>query len=167
MTAGQTPPQAPPPKPTVLSRVAAWVTRRRSILVALLIGAVVGVIGRGLFPPFVIDNELAREFVTGPGIAGLFALAAAIVAFFAAGRGSRIAREAAIRTAWWERTRWALDLALSNTDDAKTDAGLAAAQLLSEEGTPLESTMVRTVMAGLLEADPGSPNDPAPASTPL
>lgn len=71
--------------------------RRTALLVAVGAGAVAGALIRGVLPPFALDDPFWRAFWSGPPAAGLFAVLAAVIAFFPAYRSTRIARESAAR----------------------------------------------------------------------
>lgn len=127
---------------------------RRAWTLAVVAVAAVGT-GYGLrsaFPPYmivttpvVIDEALWRAAISGPPMAGLFAIIAAIIAFTPAMRSTAIARENAAREQWWNRAKWALDLAGSDDQDDREVAN-AALKALLPEGTRVEGAMIiRTI----------------------
>lgn len=108
-------------------------------------GAILGYVLRGFQPPFVVDDLFWRDVLTGPPIAGVFAVVAAAVAFFPAYRSTAIAHANAVREQWWKRAEWALGLAGS---DDLTDREVAndALNALLDEATATEGRMIiRTI----------------------
>ncbi|MCJ1687491.1 hypothetical protein [Rathayibacter sp. VKM Ac-2927] len=92
-----------------------------------------------------VDDQFWRDALTGPPIAGLFAVVAAAIAFFPAYRSTAIARANAAREQWWKRAEWALGLAGS---DDLTDREVAndALHALLDEATATEGRMIiRTI----------------------
>lgn len=119
--------------------------RRLAAYAAVLaIGILVGAVGRGFFPPFVLDDPFWRAFWSGAPAAGIFALAGAGVAFAAAAISARISRRNALRDQWWQRAEWALTQAMSG-DPAAVDVGIAALEVLTAEATPTEGDMIAAV----------------------
>lgn len=114
------------------------------VLAALVLGVVI----RGLLPPFIVDEPFWREFLTGPPAAGLFALLGAVVAYSAARIAARTARRAAERQEWWDRAQWALDLARSDVEVERT-IGLQALDALSRDATRTEYEMVVAVTSAV------------------
>jgi hypothetical protein len=114
-------------------------------------GVLVGAVGRGFLPPFVLDDPFWRDFWSGPPMAGLFAIIAAAVAFFPAYRSTLIARENAAREQWWKRAEWALGQAGS---DSQTDRELAndALVALLNEATETEGRMIYRTIENLQDA---------------
>ena len=110
-----------------------------------VLGGIIGYVVRGLQAPFVVDDLFWRDVLTGPPIAGLFAVIAAAVAFFPACRSTAIARASAAREQWWKRAEWALGLAGS---DDQTDREVAndALNALLNDATETEGRMIlRTI----------------------
>lgn len=128
---------------------------------AALVGALLGAFVRGLFPPFVLDDPFWRDFWSGPPAAGLFAVLAAVIAFFPAYRSTRIARDNAEREQWWNRAEWALARADS---DKQLDREVANTALvaLSEEASKLEFDMIYRVIENL-QGESAVDNAPKPA----
>lgn len=131
-----------------MQRTSARTGRIVLFVVAGVVAAIIGALIRGLFPPFGLDDAFWRAFWSGPPAAGLFAIVAAIVAFFPAYRSTRIARATAAREQWWNRAEWALGLAVS---DAKVDREVAnsALEALSGEATEMEFKMILRVIENL------------------
>jgi hypothetical protein len=96
----------------------------------------------------VLDDPFWRAFWSGPPIAGLFAVVAASVAFYAAYRSTRIARDSAAREQWWKRAEWALGRAVS---DRQIDREIAndALAALAKEATETEAQMIFRTIANL------------------
>lgn len=128
-------------KPTI--GVGAVVRTALTVLAACVIGFLL----RGLLPAVVPDDAFWRAFWTGPPMAGILAVIAALIAFNPARRASRIAQETAARQAWWDRAEWALNLAGSSERPARL-AGFRALSALADEATSTELQMI----AGLIEA---------------
>ncbi|MBB3159536.1 hypothetical protein FHS07_003271 [Microbacterium proteolyticum] len=107
-------------------------SKKRWAAVITVIVVASGGVGYGLrsaFPPYpafstpvVMDEALWLAMVSGPPMAGLFAIVAAAIAFYPAYRSTRIARENAAREQWWKRAEWALGQAGS---DNQTDREVA------------------------------------------
>ena len=112
------------------------------------IGAGAAILGAGVrsvLPPFVVDDPFWRDFWSGPPTAGLFAIIAAVVAFFPAYRSTLIARENAAREQWWKRAEWALGLAGSDNQTDREVANDALVALLND-ATETEGAMIfRTI----------------------
>lgn len=115
---------------------------------AVLLGAAVGAVVRGFFPPFVLDEPFWRDFWSGPPVAGLFAVCAATIAFFPACRATRIAGASAAREQWWKRAEWALGQASS---DSQVDREVAndALQALLATATRTEASMILRTLENL------------------
>lgn len=124
--------------------------RRHGWVVVLAVTA--GAIGRGFFPPFVLDHPFWREFWTGPPAAGVFALAGAAVAYLAARVAATTARRGAERQEWWDRAEWALDLARSDKESDRL-IGLRALEALGSEATGTELQMVLAVTEAVVGDD--------------
>jgi hypothetical protein len=77
----------------------------------------------------VVDPLL--HWVQTPGFAGIAAVIAAVIAFVAASRQSRITREANRKEQWWARAQWALDLTLSDRAENR-EIGLRTLLALAE-----------------------------------
>ena len=122
----------------------AWWTRKRSWIVTAVISAIVGAIVRGFLPPFVLDDPFWRDFLTGPPIAGLFALGGAGVAYLAARVGADISRRGDEREEWWARAEWALNLARSDRHVDRV-IGLRALEALRAQATRTEYQMMLSV----------------------
>lgn len=127
--------------------------RRSWALAGIILAS--GGIGYGLrstFPPYpalttpvVIDEALWRAILSGPPIAGVFAVIAAVIAFTPAIRSTKIARENAAREQWWNRAQWALGLAASD-DQEDREVANDALQALLEDATATEGKMIyRTI----------------------
>ncbi|MDP9696134.1 UNVERIFIED_ORG: hypothetical protein J2X79_003713 [Arthrobacter globiformis] len=96
-------------------------------------------------PPFVLDEPFWRDFWSGPPAAGLFAVVAAVIAFYPAFRSTLIARENAAREQWWKRAEWALGLAGSDSQTDREVANDALVALLND-ATETEAKMIyRTI----------------------
>ncbi len=55
-----------------------------------------------------------------PGFGGAAAVAAAVIAFFAARGQASVQRQAERKEQWWKRAEWALNLTLSQDSDIRT-----------------------------------------------
>lgn len=117
-------------------------------VVVVLVAAFVGAAIRSLFEPFVLDVPFWRDFWSGPPAAGLFAVLAAVVAFFPAYRSTRVARENAAREQWWNRAQWALARADSDKQSDREVANTALVAL-SEKASDLEFEMIYRVIENL------------------
>ncbi|MFB2580928.1 hypothetical protein ACEXQD_06725 [Herbiconiux sp. P15] len=107
--------------------------------------AVIGFSVRSFLPPFVVDDDLWREMLVGPPLAGAFAVVAASIAFFPAFRSARIAQDNAAREQWWKRAEWALARA-DSTNHTGREVANDALTALSDEATETEFAMVvRTI----------------------
>ena len=130
---------------------------QRNVIAVVLVVASLG-IGYGLrsaFPPYevittpvVIDEALWRAMISGPPMAGVFAVFAAAIAFTPAILSTRIARENAAREQWWNRAEWALGLASSSDEDDRAVAN-DALKALSEVATATEYKMIYLTMKNL------------------
>jgi hypothetical protein len=67
---------------------------------ALVLGGAIGFAWRGLLPPFEVDDSFWRAFLTGPPVAGLFAVIGALIALAGASIAAGIARRGARRSEW-------------------------------------------------------------------
>ncbi|MFB7252380.1 hypothetical protein [Microbacterium sp. NPDC056234] len=135
--------------------------RTRLIVRVVIVGAVcaaAGAIVRGFFPPFVLDDPFWRDFWSGPPAAGLFAVVAAVIAFFPAYRSTRITRENAAREQWWNRAEWALSQAVSDKQ-ADREVANSALVALSEQATEMEAKMIFRVIENL-QGSPAVDNQP-------
>jgi hypothetical protein len=95
-------------------------------------------------------------FAQSPGFAGVLAVAAAAIAYYAAARNGRKDR-------WWKRAEYALNLTLS-ADEAVQLAGIALLEtLLSKD--PEEQKFITTAAAGLIPL-PDSNDDSATEEDP-
>jgi hypothetical protein len=65
------------------------------------------------------------DWLTSSGFGGTTAVVAAALAFLAARRSAAVQRENAHKDQWWDRLKWAVELALSG-DEAGANVGLAA-----------------------------------------
>ncbi|NII49702.1 hypothetical protein [Frigoribacterium endophyticum] len=118
----------------------------RSVTVATTAAAgVAGFTVRGFLPPFVVDASFWRDFLTGPPVAGAFAVLAAAVAYSAAERNAREQRRASEREEWWHRAEWALSRALSDNVTERS-AGIQASSALVQSATDSEAAIVRAVL---------------------
>jgi hypothetical protein len=134
--------------------------RRWGLIVAVIVVVSCGV-GYGLrsaFPPYpafstpvVMDEALWRDMISGPPLAGFFAVIAACVAFMPAYRSGRIAQETAARELWWKRAEWALTQAAS-TDDVDREVAGRALLALSREANRVEFDMIVATMESLQAA---------------
>ncbi|APF34910.1 hypothetical protein [Microbacterium paludicola] len=139
-------------------------TRKRRVLLWLLLlvaGGTVGWFIRNASDPFVLDDLFWRDFWSGPPAAGIFAVVAAGIAYFAARHGARETRRTAERSQWWDRAEWALDLARS---DERVDRiiGLRALEEMKEGANETEGKLivaVTTSVTGDVDVDNGP--DPA------
>lgn len=130
-----------------------WMKRHWRTTAALTAALVVGALIRGLLPPFVVDSELWRDFITGPPMGGIFALFGAGLAYMAARVSSRSAQRAALREEWWQRAQWALNLT-SSASHTERMRGLAAIDVLLLEATATEIAMVTAVTKDFLPNQP-------------
>lgn len=121
-------------------------TTKRWFKRAGLIGGCVaaGAIGRGFLPPFVLDDPFWRDFWSGPPAAGIFAVVAAGVAYFAARHGARETRRTAERAQWWDRAQWALDLARSD-ERVERIIGMRALDAMKDGANPTEGKLIVAV----------------------
>ncbi|WP_146242550.1 hypothetical protein [Curtobacterium sp. MCPF17_047] len=119
------------------------------------VGLVVGGIGRGFLPPFVLDEPFWRSFWSGPPAAGLFAVCAAVVAFFPAYRSTRVARESAARDQWWKRAEWALTMAGSDKQ-VDREVALDAFLALLSDATQTEAAMIKRTLTNLQQGGAGA-----------
>jgi hypothetical protein len=117
-----------------------------------VVAFVAGACLRGLWPPFVLDDPFWRAFWSGPPVAGLFAVAAAAVAFYPAFQSTRIVRENAARDQWWKRAEWALGLAGSDTH-ADREVASDALTALSGGATDVEGKMIFRTLAILQDRE--------------
>lgn len=125
----------------------AWLSRWR-VGIAAFVGLVLGALVRGFFPPFVLDDPFWREFLSGPPVAGMFAVIGAAIAYGAASVGARTSRRGAERQEWWDRAEWALNLARSN-DHVDRLIGLRALDALRDEATQSEYVLILAVTEGV------------------
>jgi len=130
-----------------MSRVLAYLP----MAVVFIIGAAVGAVVYGIVGPFVIDAEFWVAFTTGPPMAGIFAVVAALIALAAAWRSAKVARYAAARQEWWDRAEWALDLARSSTQVERL-IGLRALEGLRDDATRGELKMIVAVQNAVIPA---------------
>jgi hypothetical protein len=91
-----------------------------------------------------LDDQLWRAFVTGPPMAGVFAVIAALIALAAAHGSARVARDAAARQEWWDRAEWALGLATSDVHVDRIIGGRAL-EGLAPDATRSEMAMIIAV----------------------
>ena len=133
---------------------------RRAAQVAVIAAAAggMGFLLRSVLPPFVLDDPFWRDFWSGPPVAGLFAVLAAVVAFYPAHRSTRIARETAAREQWWKRAEWALGLAISDSQADREVANDALVALMGE-ATETEGRMIVRTIANLQDAGDASDVD--------
>jgi hypothetical protein len=96
----------------------------------------------------VFGDPFWRAYLTGPPVAGLYAMLGAAIAYVAATAGSVSARRSAERQEWWCRAEWALDLARSK-DHTDRRIGSLALQGLREEATESEAAMIAAVTSSL------------------
>lgn len=71
------------------------------------------------------------QWLTSPGFGGSAAVVAAVITFVGVRRAAAVQRENARRDQWWDRLKWAVDLALSD-DEATANAGLEAMRAITE-----------------------------------
>lgn len=101
-----------------------WLRAAIVIAAAFIIGAIVG----RLFPPFVLDSEFWRDFLTSAGFGGVMAVIAAVIAYLAARHGAASARNQAEedrsqrtrsdrKEQWWARAQWALNEVVKGNAD--------------------------------------------------
>jgi len=146
----------------------------------VLAGAVVG----RLFPPFVVDWPWVGTFVTSPGLGGLAAVCAAVIALSAALYTSR--RSAAVATAdreqrerlakidraqrevaeqraqWWTRFTWAADHAVH---DETAELGISVLlELIDQEWVTVEDNQIAIAVADVIQPAEGSVADEADAA---
>lgn len=108
----------------------------------------------------VIDSLL--YWVQTPGFAGVAAVIAAVIAFIAASRQSRITREAHRKEQWWARAQWALDLTLSDRAENR-EIGLRTLLALaqSEWAAENEGDIIAAATAWSLESPTAPPSQGA------
>lgn len=114
-----------------------------------ILGVAAGAVGRGFFPPFVLDDPFWREFWSGPPAAGIFALLGAGVAFSAARVAARTARQGSERQEWWDRAEWAMNLARADNLSDRF-VGLRTLAALKEEATEMELQMIVAVIEAVV-----------------
>jgi len=125
------------------------VTRKKWILslaAAAVAGGLVGAPIRNAASPSAVDDPFWRAFLSGPPVAGIFAVMAAVVAFYPAFRTSEVAKSNAARDQWWNCAQWALQLAGSD-NQADREIAKDALIALNTEATKLESAMIIRVIA--------------------
>lgn len=146
----------------------------------VLVGVVVG----RLFPPFALDWPWLGTFVTSPGLGGLAAVCAAIIALSAAlytsrrsaavatadrvqrdrlARGDREQRELAEQRAqWWTRFTWAADRAVQ----AETaELGISVlSQLIDQDWVTVEDNEIAIAVADVIQPVAGNVTDEAAAA---
>jgi len=156
-----------------VGRVLGWVA-------LVLVGAVVG----RLFPPFVVDWPWVGTFVTSPGLGGLAAVCAAVIALSAALYTSR--RSAAVatedreqrerlakidrsqrevaeqRAQWWTRFTWAADHAVQ---DETAELGISVLlELIDQEWVTVEDNQIAIAVADVIQPAAGSVANEADAA---
>lgn len=108
------------------------------------------------FIPIAGGTDFWNDFFIGPPAAGLFALAAAGVAFLSARTGTKAVRETALkntetllenarRQEWWNRAEWALNLATSDNTSNRA-VGIETLRLMLLDAEPQEAAMVKKVI---------------------
>lgn len=79
-----------------------------------------------------IASELALgDWLTSAGFGGAAAVAAAAIAYAAAWRTARAHRDSSRRDQWWDRLKWAVELALS-PEPTRSAAGLRALEAIMD-----------------------------------
>lgn len=137
-----------------------WLIFVLTVGLALIMGFVIGAVT----PHAIAGDDLWRSFITGPPVAGLFAIVAALIAFAAAAYTARVtrrnaalaeneARTSAENAERWKRIEWSANKALSSVE-TEWRAGFAACEALIDEGrcTPAERTMLQAAL-GLLSRE--------------
>jgi hypothetical protein len=153
--------------------------RRTRTRVARVLGWValvlVGVVGGRLFPPFAVDWPWVGTFVTSPGLGGLAAVCAAVIALSAAlytsrrsavvaaadreqrerlAKIDRSQREVAEQRAqWWTRFTWAADRAVQ----AETaELGISVlTELIDQEWVTVEDNQIAIAVADVIQPATG------------
>lgn len=118
----------------------------------LVVGFVVGLFFRSFLPPYVFNGQFWYDALTGPPMAGFFAIVAAILAFIAAWFTMRATRRSAEQVDWWNRAAWAIDLALSE-HERNERAGLRTMKYLVRQGIDRNDEMVVDVALLLIDVD--------------
>jgi len=99
------------------------------------------------------------EWLTSPGFGGAAAVVAAVIAFLGVRRSTATQRENARKDQWWDRLKWAVELAL-DPDEAKAHAGLEALQAMTETTQGLDeeelSFLARITDLFLVEDESGT-----------
>ncbi|WP_284329587.1 hypothetical protein [Demequina litorisediminis] len=123
-------------------------------------GASIGWGASALIGPWTPEKDFWHPFLTGPPAAGLFALVGAVIAYFAAGKASQVARDTGAREAWWSRAGWAIEMARA---DAVADRllGIRALGVLIDSGSEEDGEMI----VGFLEETVLRAVDSEPAAT--
>lgn len=73
-----------------------------------------------------------------PGLAGLAAVIAAVIAYRAAGRGARATEAQATEDRWWEQAKWAAEKLVGS--DPAVGVGLAAADHLLQNAPDTQAS---------------------------
>lgn len=104
------------------------------------------------------------DWLTSPGFGGTAAVVAAVIAWLGVRRSTRVQsqtasrvlraeRENARKDQWWDRLKWAVELALSS-DEATSNAGLEALRAINEtEGFDRDELNFLARIADLFLAD--------------
>lgn len=155
-----------------VARVLGWVARVLGWVALVFVGVVAG----RLFPPFAVDWPWLGTFVTSPGLGGLAAVCAAVIALSAALHTSR--RSAVIaaadreqrerlakidrsqrevaeqRAQWWTRFTWAADRAVQ----AETaELGISVlSELIDQEWVTVEDNQIAIAVADVIQPAAGS-----------
>ena len=81
--------------------------------------------------PTSLLDEWFFTWAQTPGFGGAAAVVAAVIAFMAAWRQSKVQRQAQRKEQWWKRAEWALNLTLSDDTETRT-VGFQTLKALSE-----------------------------------
>lgn len=100
-------------------------------------------------------GDWLADWVRTPGFGGAAAVAAAVVAFLGVRRSNATQRENARKAQWWDRLKWAVELALS-PDEAQSAAGLTALEAITEATgfDPDEANFIANIANLFLGGDP-------------
>jgi len=147
--------------------------RKWAAIIAVIV-VVSGGVGYGLrsaFPPYpafstpvVMDEQLWRAMISGPPMAGVFAVLAALIAFTPAIRAASIARESSAREQWWKRAEWALNQA-GSSNELDREIANDALRALSEDATQVELDMIWRTLTSFQGGAPKKPKTRRQLST--
>lgn len=124
------------------------------LTVGIFVGAVVG----RLFPPFELDHQFWHDFLSGPPMAGAFAILAASIAYKAATRSVKASRDHAEEEEWWNRAEWGIGLAISDKPEQKL-VGLEAISVLLDGATKREDALIEAAARAIKDQQTGAAVD--------